>query len=192
HLDYLQRLDFQVKVRGFRIELGEIEASLLAHASVHEAVVLAREDVPGDKRLVAYLVPVSGRQVDTSVLRAFLKERLPEYMVPSAFLVLEALPLNANGKLDRKALPAPDASPLADFVAPRNPAEEKLAKVFGLVLRREQVSIHDDFFALGGHSLLATQLISRVRSTLGVELPLRALFEAPTVAALAERLSANT
>ncbi|RKG90846.1 non-ribosomal peptide synthetase, partial [Corallococcus sp. CA053C] len=187
-LDYLQRLDFQVKVRGFRIELGEIEASLLAHASVHEAVVLAREDVPGDKRLVAYLVPFSGQQVDTAVLRAFLKERLPEYMVPSAFLVLEALPVNANGKLDRKALPAPDALPLADFVAPRSPIEEKLAQAFAIVLRREQVSIHDDFFALGGHSLLATQLVSRVRSALGVELPLRALFEAPTVAALAERL----
>ncbi|NOK21667.1 non-ribosomal peptide synthetase, partial [Corallococcus carmarthensis] len=191
-LDYLQRLDFQVKVRGFRIELGEIEASLLAHASVHEAVVLAREDVPGDKRLVAYLVPTSGQELDTTVLRAFLKERLPEYMVPSAFLVLEALPLNANGKVDRKALPVPDASPLADFVAPRNPAEEKLADVFAHVLRVERVGIHDDFFSLGGHSLLATQLVSRVRAAFGAELPLRALFEAPTVAALAERLRTTT
>ncbi|RYZ43248.1 MAG: non-ribosomal peptide synthetase [Myxococcaceae bacterium] len=187
-LDYLQRLDFQVKVRGFRIELGEIEASLLAHPSVQEAVVLAREDVPGDKRLVAYLVARPGLTLDVEALRVFLKQRLPEYMVPSAFLTLEALPLTSNGKLDRKALPAPDASPLADFVAPRTPFEVKLAEVFALVLRREQIGIHDDFFALGGHSLLATQLVSRVRSTFDVELPLRALFEAPTVAALAERL----
>ncbi|RKG76773.1 amino acid adenylation domain-containing protein, partial [Corallococcus exercitus] len=191
-LDYLQRLDFQVKVRGFRIELGEIEASLLAHASVHEAVVLAREDVPGDKRLVAYLVPTSGQQLDTGAVRTFLKERLPEYMVPSAFLVLEALPLNANGKVDRKALPVPDPSPLADFVAPRDSTEEKLADVFAQVLRVERVGIHSDFFSLGGHSLLATQLVSRVRAAFGAELPLRALFEAPTVAALAERLHAAT
>ncbi|NNB98210.1 non-ribosomal peptide synthase/polyketide synthase, partial [Corallococcus exiguus] len=187
-LDYLQRLDFQVKVRGFRIELGEIEASLLAHASVHEAVVLAREDVPGDKRLVAYVVPTSGQQLDTSAVRTFLKERLPEYMVPAAFVVMEALPLSPNGKVDRKALPVPDASPLADFVAPRDATEEKLANVFAQVLRVERVGIHDDFFALGGHSLLATQLVSRVRAAFGAELPLRALFEAPTVAAFAERL----
>ncbi|RKG69098.1 amino acid adenylation domain-containing protein, partial [Corallococcus exercitus] len=184
-LDYLQRLDFQVKVRGFRIELGEIEASLLAHASVHEAVVLAREDAPGDKRLVAYVV---GEALDVSALRAHLKQHLPEYMVPSAFLVLEALPLNANGKVDRKALPVPDASPLADFVAPRDSTEEKLAEVFAQVLRVERVGIHSDFFSLGGHSLLATQLVSRVRATFRRELPVRALFEAPTVAGLAQRI----
>ncbi|NBC46059.1 amino acid adenylation domain-containing protein, partial [Corallococcus exiguus] len=188
-LDYLQRLDFQVKVRGFRIELGEIEASLLAHASVREAVVLAREDVPGDKRLVAYVV---GEALDVSVLRAHLKQHLPEYMVPAAFVPLEALPLNANGKVDRKALPVPDASPLADFVAPRDATEEKLAGVFVQVLRVERVGIHDDFFALGGHSLLATQLVSRIRATFDAELPLRSLFEAPTVAALAERLRTAT
>ncbi|RKH27986.1 non-ribosomal peptide synthetase, partial [Corallococcus sp. CA041A] len=188
-LDYLQRLDFQVKVRGFRIELGEIEASLLAHASVREAVVLAREDVPGDKRLVAYVV---GEALDVSVLRAHLKQHLPEYMVPAAFVPLDALPLNANGKVDRKALPVPDASPLADFVAPRDATEEKLAGVFAQVLRVERVGIHDDFFALGGHSLLATQLVSRIRATFDAELPLRSLFEAPTVAALAERLRTAT
>ncbi|RKI42374.1 non-ribosomal peptide synthetase, partial [Corallococcus sp. AB049A] len=191
-LDYLQRLDFQVKVRGFRIELGEIEASLLAHASVHEAVVLAREDVPGGKRLVAYLVPTQGQELDTTAVRAFLKERLPEYMVPSAFLVLEAMPLSPNGKVDRKALPVPDASPLADFVAPRDATEEKLADAFAQVLRRERVGIHDDFFSLGGHSLLATQLVSRIRAAFNAELPLRALFEAPTVAALAVRLRTAT
>ncbi|MHA7629651.1 non-ribosomal peptide synthase/polyketide synthase [Corallococcus sp. M7] len=190
-LDYLQRLDFQVKVRGFRIELGEIEASLLAHASVHEAVVLAREDSPGDKRLVAYVVPAQGQQWDTSAVRTFLKERLPEYMVPSAFVSLEALPLTSNGKVDRKALPVPDASPLVDFVGPRNPTEEKLADVFAQVLRVERVGIHDDFFALGGHSLLATQLMSRVRATFRRELPVRALFEAPTVAGLALRIDAT-
>ncbi|MBN8227307.1 non-ribosomal peptide synthase/polyketide synthase [Corallococcus macrosporus] len=193
-LDYLQRLDFQVKVRGFRIELGEIEASLLAHASVHEAVVLAREDVPGDKRLVAYLVPTSGQQLDTSAVRSFLKERLPEYMVPSAFLVLDALPLNANGKVDRKALPAPQGTAVAStYVAPGTATEEQLEALFTQVLRVERVGIHDDFFSLGGHSLLATQLMSRVRTTFRRELPVRALFEAPTVAGLAQRIdSART
>ncbi|RKG63993.1 amino acid adenylation domain-containing protein, partial [Corallococcus sp. CA054B] len=188
-LDYLQRLDFQVKVRGFRIELGEIEASLLAHASVHEAVVLAREDVPGDKRLVAYVV---GEALDVTALRAHLKQHLPEYMVPAAFVPLAALPLTSNGKVDRKALPVPESSPVADFVGPRNPTEEKLADVFAQVLRVERVGVHDDFFSLGGHSLLATQLVSRIRAAFDAELPLRSLFEAPTVAALAERLRTAT
>ncbi|RKI64338.1 non-ribosomal peptide synthetase, partial [Corallococcus sp. AB049A] len=188
-LDYLQRLDFQVKVRGFRIELGEIEASLLAHASVHEAVVLAREDVPGDKRLVAYLVPTQGQELDTTAVRAFLKERLPEYMVPAAFVSLDALPLTSNGKVDRKALPAPQGTTLtSSYVAPSTPTEEQLAALFTQVLRAERVGIHDDFFSLGGHSLLATQLMARVRSTFRRELPVRALFEAPTVTGLARRI----
>ncbi|RKG80214.1 amino acid adenylation domain-containing protein, partial [Corallococcus sp. CA049B] len=194
-LDYLGRADFQVKVRGFRIELGEIEAALLKHPQVHAAVVLAREDSPGDKRLVAYVVPTegTGSALTADVLKDWLKQLLPEHMRPSTFLVLESLPLNANGKVDRKALPAPQAAALeSTYVAPRTPAEEQLAALFTQVLRVERVGIHDDFFALGGHSLLATQLVSRVRSTFRVELPLRALFEAPTVAALAEGLRART
>ncbi|MFP2902704.1 condensation domain-containing protein, partial [Corallococcus sp. 4LFB] len=194
-LDYLGRADFQVKVRGFRIELGEIEAALLKHPQVHAAVVLAREDVPGDKRLVAYVVPPEGTDSAPTpeALKDWLKQLLPEHMRPSAFLVLEALPLNTNGKVDRKALPAPQSNALAStYVAPRTPAEEQLAALFTQVLRVERVGIHDDFFALGGHSLLATQLVSRVRATFRVELPLRALFEAPTVAALAERLQSQT
>ncbi|QAT84065.1 tyrocidine synthase [Corallococcus coralloides] len=194
-LDYLGRADFQVKVRGFRIELGEIEAALLKHPQVHAAVVLAREDSPGDKRLVAYVVPTegTGSALTADVLKDWLKQLLPEHMRPSTFLVLESLPLNANGKVDRKALPAPQAAaPESTYVAPRTPAEEQLTALFTQVLRVERVGIHDDFFALGGHSLLATQLVSRVRSTFRVELPLRALFEAPTVAALAEGLRART
>ncbi|RJS13574.1 non-ribosomal peptide synthetase, partial [Corallococcus sp. H22C18031201] len=191
-LEYQGRIDFQVKVRGFRIELGEVEATLLTHPAVHEAVVLAREDVPGDKRLVAYVVAEDGQTVDTATLRAHLKDHLPEYMVPSAFVTLEALPLNTNGKLDRKALPAPDVSqPASTYVAPSTPSEEKLAALFAQVLRLERVGVHDDFFALGGHSLLATQLVSRVRAAFRAELPLRALFEAPTVAALAARLDGD-
>ncbi|WP_235686144.1 non-ribosomal peptide synthetase, partial [Corallococcus silvisoli] len=191
-IDYLGRADFQVKVRGFRIELGEIESTLLGHPQVHAAVVLAREDSPGDKRLVAYLVPHDGQSLDTNELRSFLKLHLPEYMVPSAFLVLDSLPLNTNGKVDRKALPAPLAASSSSHVAPRTPAEEQLAALFSQVLRVERVGVLDDFFALGGHSLLATQLVSRVRASFNVELPLRSLFEAPTVAALAERILALT
>ncbi|RKI15222.1 non-ribosomal peptide synthetase [Corallococcus sp. AB030] len=194
-LDYLGRADFQVKVRGFRIELGEVEAALLKHPQVHAAVVLAREDIPGDKRLVAYVVPTEGTDSapTTDVLKDWLKQLLPEHMRPSTFLVLEALPLNANGKVDRKALPAPQGTAQAStYVAPRTPTEEQLAALFAQVLRVERVGIHDDFFALGGHSLLATQFVSRVRATFRVELPLRALFEAPTVAALAEGLRTRT
>ncbi|NTX41718.1 amino acid adenylation domain-containing protein, partial [Myxococcus sp. CA033] len=187
HLEYLGRIDFQVKLRGFRIELGEVEAALEALASVHHAAALVREDVPGLKRLVAYVTPAS---VDTSSLRAELLLSLPEYMVPSAFVALDALPINTHGKLDRKALPAPDSSPTDSFVAPRNPTEARLAAIWAEVLHLDSVSVSDDFFSLGGHSLLATQVVSRVRKAFDVELPLRALFEAPTVAALAARVDA--
>ncbi|HZI09664.1 MAG TPA: amino acid adenylation domain-containing protein, partial [Myxococcus sp.] len=187
-LEFLGRNDFQVKVRGFRIELGEVEAVLRQAPGVEEAVVVVREDVPGDKRLVAYVV---GEAVESRALRAFLEQKLPEYMVPSALVPLPALPLNANGKVDRKALPAPEAptSDVDTFVAPRTPTEEQLARIFAEVLGAARVGVHDDFFELGGHSLLATQVVSRIRATLGVELPLGELFSAPTVDALAGRLA---
>ena len=190
-IEYLGRLDHQIKLRGFRIELGEIETVLLTHPQVREAVVLAREDTPGDKRLVAYVVWAEGGAASSSELREHLKQRLPEYMVPAAFVELEALPLTPNGKVDRKRLPAPERS-LSDaerYVAPRSQLERKLAEIFADVLRVERVGIHDNFFALGGHSLLATRLVSAVRSTLDVDLPLRTVFQRPTVAELAQELT---
>ena len=188
-LEFLGRIDNQVKVRGFRVELAEVESALLSHASVREAVVIAREDSPGLKRLVAY---VTGEALGSESLRAFLKQRLPEYMVPSAFVHLASLPLTSHGKVDRKALPSPDSRPelAQQFVAPRNEVEQKLASLWAEVLRLERVGVHDNFFELGGHSLLATRAISRLRSTFGVELPLRDLFDAPTVAALGARIHA--
>ncbi|MFL5357614.1 amino acid adenylation domain-containing protein, partial [Archangium sp.] len=190
-LEFLGRIDNQVKVRGFRIELAEVESALLSHASVREAVVVAREDSPGLKRLVAY-VTGDAQALGTEALRAFLKQRLPEYMVPSAFVHLEALPLTSHGKVDRKALPVPDSRPeLAQaFVAPRNDVEQKLASSWAEVLRLERVGIHDNFFELGGHSLLATQAISRIRSAFEIALPLRELFDAPTIATLSPRIHA--
>ncbi|RKH77400.1 amino acid adenylation domain-containing protein, partial [Corallococcus sp. AB045] len=187
-LDFVGRIDAQVKVRGFRIELGEVENALRAAPAVKDAVVLAREESPGDKRLVAYVV---GEALDITALRAHLKQHLPEYMVPAAFVSMETLPLTSNGKVDRKALPAPDASVLRAshvYEAPATPLEEKLAALWSEVLRVPTVGRTDNFFELGGHSLLATQLVARVRAAFDVELPLRALFEAPTIAALAEKL----
>jgi amino acid adenylation domain-containing protein len=184
-LEFLGRTDFQVKVRGFRIELGEVEAALLGHAGVRECVVVAREDVPGEKRLVAYVVGGA----EAGALREHLRRELPEYMVPSAFVPLDALPLAPNGKLDRKALPAPDFAPAEErYVAPRTPTEEVLAEIWAETLRRDRVGVTESFFALGGHSLLATRVVSRVRQVFGVEVPLRALFEGPTVAELAGRV----
>ncbi|MGZ3457554.1 MAG: amino acid adenylation domain-containing protein, partial [Archangium sp.] len=187
NLEYLGRLDLQVKLRGHRIELGEVEATLAQHPSVREVVVVVREDSPGDKRLVAYL---QGEGLESRELRSFLQRKLPEYMVPTAFVVLEALPLTSNGKVDRKALPAPEAERLVEgtLAAPRTPAEELLAGIWARVLGVERVGIHDDFFELGGHSLLATQVVARIRDTFQVEVPLSLLFAAPTVARLAERM----
>ncbi|MCG3161077.1 MAG: Linear gramicidin synthase subunit D [Acidobacteria bacterium] len=191
-LEFLGRADEQVKIRGYRVECGEIESLLCQHEGVREAVVIAREDVPGDRRLVAYCVAqVRGELPAHGDLRNFLKERLPEYMIPSFFIELEALPLTLNGKVDRRALPAPDkARPelKAEFVAPRTPAEERLAAICADVLGLERVGVHDHFFELGGHSLLATQVVSRVRQAFEIELPLRSLFETPTVAGLAENI----
>ncbi|MFP2934628.1 condensation domain-containing protein, partial [Pyxidicoccus sp. 3LG] len=183
-LDFLGRTDFQVKVRGFRIELGEIEAVLRQHPAVSDAVVVARED-----RLVAYVVPEAAQTVEPEVLSRFVQERLPSFMVPSTVMLLESFKLNASGKVDRKALPAPTVAVAErSFVAPRTPTEELLSGLFAQVLGVPRVGIHDDFFALGGHSLLATQLTSRLRRAFQVELPLRELFAAPTVASLAERV----
>ncbi len=192
-IEYLGRIDHQVKIRGFRIEVGEIEAALCRYPIVREAVVLAREDAPGEKRLVAYLTLEAGKTLNVSELRSFLQQKLPDYMIPTAFVTLDALPLTSNGKIDRKALPAPEQSrpELARaFVAARNPLEEMLVGVWMEVLNLEQVGIYDNFFELGGHSLLATALVSRIRGAFQVELPLATLFESPTIAALAERLEA--
>ncbi|HEU4452404.1 MAG TPA: condensation domain-containing protein, partial [Longimicrobium sp.] len=183
-LEYLGRLDFQVKVRGFRIELGEIEAVLRRHESVADCVVVARAEA-GDQRLVAY---VAG-DVETEALRAHVRRSLPEYMVPAVFVHMDALPLTPNGKLDRRALPAPELASAGEaYVAPRTPVEEVLAGIWAEVLRLERVGVEESFFDLGGHSLLATRVVSRVRELFAVELPLRALFEGPTVAELAVRV----
>jgi amino acid adenylation domain-containing protein len=189
-LEYLGRLDDQVKLRGHRIELGEIEAVLAGGAGVRECVVLLREDAPDERRLVAYVV---GERGDPAVRarewREHLKRKLPDYMVPVVFVPLEALPLTPTGKVDRRSLPAPERSPPTEgFVAPRTPTETQMAGIWMAVLRLDRVDARDDFFALGGHSLLATQVVSRVRETFGVELPLRAVFETPGLADLAQRV----
>ncbi|UOZ02729.1 non-ribosomal peptide synthetase [Amycolatopsis sp. WQ 127309] len=191
HLEYLGRTDFQVKIRGHRVEPGEIEATLLAQPGVAEAVVVAREDTPDDRRLVAYLVP-GADPLDLPALRARLTSSLPGYLVPSAFVVLPALPLSGSGKVDRRALPAPDTA-RPDLgrgpVPPRGLLEELVADIWSDVLGVDVVGVFDDFFALGGHSLLATQVVARLARTSGREVPLRLLFEAPTVAGMAQRLS---
>jgi amino acid adenylation domain-containing protein len=191
NIEFLGRIDYQVKIRGLRLELGEIESVLAQHGSVLDVIVIMREDVPGDKRLVAYVVPQPFAFVTGADLRAFLKEKLPDYMIPSAFVMLDEMPLTLNIKIDRNALPAPDtARPeiSGEYAAPRKPAEEILASIWTDVLGVERVGIHDNFFELGGHSLLATQVMSRVREVFRLELPLRRLFELPTVAELAQNI----
>ncbi|MFF2149262.1 amino acid adenylation domain-containing protein, partial [Kitasatospora sp. NPDC058190] len=187
-LEYVGRTDDQVKVRGFRIELGEIESALADHPRIGRVAVIARKDRAEDTRLVAYLVPAPGAELHPEELRAHLRERLPDYMVPAAFVTLDVLPLNANGKLDRRALPEPEFTVSRSGRAPRTPQEQVLAGLFAEVLGVPQVGVDDDFFSLGGHSLLATRLVARVRATLGVELPLHTLFRDPTVAGLASGL----
>lgn len=187
NLDFLGRIDQQVKVRGFRIELGEIEAVLREHSSIRDAVVLTHETQPGNKQLVAYVVANS--HPAPNELRSLLREKLPAYMVPAVFIQLEAMPLTSNGKVDRHALPEPGVAaqgPAAPSVAPRTPIEKMLTDIWANLLSIEPPGIYDDFFELGGHSLLATQLVSRIRDALQVEISLRDLFEFPSVADLAE------
>ena len=191
NIEFLGRIDNQVKIRGFRVELGEIEAVIGRCPSVQQAVVLAREKGIGDRWLVAYIVPNSETAPPASEVSGFLRNKLPDYMVPSAFVFLDSLPLTPNGKVNRKALPVPSQNcPEFEesFVAPRTPVEELLANTWAEVLKLDRAGVHDNFFDLGGHSLLATQVISRICQAFKVELPLRALFERPTVAELAKRI----
>ncbi|MFM7910426.1 MAG: non-ribosomal peptide synthetase, partial [Microcystis sp.] len=184
NIEYLGRIDNQVKLRGFRIELGEIEALLNQNQAVQSSCVIVREDNPGDKRLVAYVVPQPEINLTINEIRQFLRAKLPDYMVPTAFVLLDTFPLTPNGKIDRRALPVPDLQSQGEYIAPRNPIEEKIAQIWGEVLKLERVSIEDNFFELGGHSLLATQVISRLQETFEIVLPLRYLFESPTIAQL--------
>ena len=184
----LAALDEQVKIRGFRIEPGEVAAALSRQPGVAQAVVVAREDQPGQKQLVGYIVPAAGAAPDPLALRRALAAELPDYMVPAAIMPIERVPLTPNGKLDRRALPAPEFVSRSTR-APRTPQEQILAGLFCDVLGLPGIGIDDNFFDMGGHSLLATRLVSRIRATLGVELAIRTVFDAPTVAGLAERLA---
>jgi len=185
NLEFLGRLDHQVKLRGFRIEMGEVETALLEHPSVGQATVMMRAAPGGDKLLAAYIVSNSQTPPDTSELRDYLKQKLPDYMIPAAYVFLERLPLTPNGKLDRKALPQPEAV-RRKYVAPNTPVQETLAAIWAEVLKVDRPGITDNFFEMGGHSLLATQLISRVRETFHVELPLKKLFERPTIETISQ------
>jgi amino acid adenylation domain-containing protein len=199
NLEFLGRVDNQVKIRGFRVELGEIEAVLRQHSDVQEVIVLTTEQDISNQRLVAYIVPnAKNRVVNQSQqvtlmkeIRSFCGQKLPDYMIPAAFVFLKALPLTANGKVDRQALPAPDQSRNAlatEFVSPRTPTEQIIAEIWTDVLGQEKIGIYDNFFDLGGHSLLATQIISRLRTAFKIDLPVRSLFENPTVITLVERI----
>jgi amino acid adenylation domain-containing protein len=187
-LFHMGRKDFQVKIRGYRVDVSEVETALLALAGVQEAVVVGREDTPGDVRLVAYLVPTEAHTLNASDMRRTLAETLPEYMVPSTFVMLKTLPHTATGKVDRRALPAPHRTrPVLNtpFRTPRTPVEAQLARIWAEVLGLEEVGVHDNFLDVGGHSLLATQVVSRVLAQLHVRVPLRTLLEAPTIADMA-------
>ena len=198
-LEFLGRVDHQVKIRGFRIELGEIESVLTQHSGVRQAVALAREDSPGDRRLVAYYVGLESDPTleshpapEPKELREHLRTQLPDYMIPAALVPIDALPLTTNGKVDRGALPPPDLSDReTEILAPRTPIEEELAAIWAAVLGLERVGVTEDFFALGGHSLLATQVLSRIRTRFGIDVPMRAMFEEATVANLATRVEST-
>jgi len=191
NIEFLGRKDHQIKLRGQRIELGEIETAIGKFKSIKDVAVIAREDKPGEKNLVAYIVLNSDPDIDTNELRKYLLNQIPEYMIPSAFVILDELPLTPNGKVDRKSLPKPDEklfkeAVAVDYVAPRNPVEEVIVKIWSEVLNIDVIGIYNNFFLLGGHSLLATQVISRIKKHLEVAIPLRTIFETPTVSALAK------
>jgi amino acid adenylation domain-containing protein len=189
-IEYLGRIDNQVKIRGFRLELGEIETVIARHPHIKDCVVISGEDSLGDTRLVAYYI--ASQKIDSQQLREYLQPKLPDYMIPSAWVQLDAFPLTPNGKCDRNALPIPDFAEISrEYVAPRNSKEESLASIWQQVLNLDRVGIHDNFFELGGHSLLATQVVSKIRQSLAMELPLRCLFEHPTVAELANKLKTS-
>jgi amino acid adenylation domain-containing protein len=193
-IEYLGRNDFQVKVRGLRIELGEIEAALSEHVTVGQAVVVSREEIPGDVRLVAYLVPRADASPSVADLRVFLKDRLPEYMIPSAFVILPSLPLNPSGKVDRKALPAPErmrSSLATQYEAPRTEVEAMIADLWKDVLRLEKVGVHDNFFDLGGHSLLLVQVQARLERHLKRKLAVVDLFQYPSIETLSRHLTGD-
>ena len=181
-LQYLGRADEQVKIRGYRIELGEVQAALSALDGVQQAVVIAREDHPADRRLVGYITGAA----DPTATRAALAEQLPAYMVPAAVVVLDALPMTVNGKLDRRALPAPEYQDVDRYRAPGDAVEQILADIYAQLLGVQRVGVDDSFFDLGGHSLLAMRLVARVGAELGVEVPIQAVFDEPTVAGLAQ------
>jgi len=188
NIEFLGRVDDQVKIRGFRVEPAEVEAVLGQHPALRGTAVLARMDASGDERLVAYVVPHRQTAPTARELAGYLRERLPEYMMPSAFVTLDSLPLTSSGKVDRRALPAPDPFGFRAenaYAEPRTPVEERLVEIWEEVLGLERVGVHDDFFELGGHSLLATRVVSRLNRHFGVELPLRVLFEDPTIEGLA-------
>ncbi|NET61393.1 MAG: AMP-binding protein, partial [Symploca sp. SIO2E6] len=194
NIEYLGRIDHQVKIRGFRIEVGEIEAVLAQHSQVREAVVIAREDIPGDKRLVAYLI-TNDAKTTINDLRSFLKTKLPEYMIPAAFVFLEAIPLTPNGKVNRRALPIPDASSLlreSSFIAPRDSVELQLAQIWSEILGVSPIGVRDNFFDLGGHSLLAVRLMANIEQQFGKNLSLSALFQGATLEQLATLLHQQT
>ncbi|HEX5835671.1 MAG TPA: amino acid adenylation domain-containing protein, partial [Pyrinomonadaceae bacterium] len=194
-LEYIGRVDHQVKLRGFRIELGEIETVLSRHPTVRDVVVVVRDQENGDKRLVAYTVAEPGQTVAASELKSFVSERLPDFMAPSAYVALDAMPLSPNGKVDRRALPAPelkDAGQKDAYLAPMTPVEEILCGIWSSVLQVDQIGINENFFAIGGHSLLATRVASRIRTAFSVDLQLRALFAAPTISELARKVEQLT
>jgi acyl carrier protein len=190
NIEFLKRMDQQVKVRGFRVELGEIESTLNQYRAVMESIVVDRKDSSGDIRLIAYFVPEVGVEPTSLELLTFLQEKLPSYMLPSAFIAIKEIPLTPNGKVDRRALPAPEQIEVstAGFIAPRTEMEQLVAEIWCEILGITQVGADSNFFDLGGHSLLATRVMNRIRERCGVELPLRVLFEFPTVVSLAAKL----